>query len=91
MDYALQQLDISPLMRKINELIEIFGGIAYAFDMEWKIRLFIVAVLDFCLISQTIETEWLKQTLNNCNKQNLNFGSFKEFGGLKIDGEKAIE
>ena len=80
-------------MKKINELIEIFGGIAYAFDMEWKIRLFIVAVLDFCLISQTIDTEWLKNSLKNSKNgtPELNFGSFKKFGGLKIDGEKAIE
>lgn len=40
--------------------MEIFGGVVYAFDMEWKIRIFVVAVLDFCLVSNTLDTEMLK-------------------------------
>jgi hypothetical protein len=43
-------------MVKIRELIEIFGGVQYAFDMEWKIRIFVVAVLDFCLVSGALDT-----------------------------------
>jgi len=38
------------LMHKIHHLVKMFGGIKYAFDLEWKIRLFTMEVLDFALI-----------------------------------------
>ena len=59
-DYALQHIDIAPLMVKIHEIMEIFGGVVYAFDMEWKIRIFVVTVLDFCLVSNVLDSEMLK-------------------------------
>ena len=58
--YALESIDISPLMERINHLIYIFGGVVYAFDMEWKIRIFVVEVLNFCLVSNTLNTDQLK-------------------------------
>ena len=64
-EYALQHIDIAPLMAKIREIIDIFGGVVYAFDMEWKIRVFVVAVLDFCLGCNSggvsLDTEILKK------------------------------
>ena len=47
-------------MVKIREIMEIFGGVVYAFDMEWKIRIFILAVLDFCLVKGELDSEMLK-------------------------------
>jgi len=40
---------LTPLVYRISQLIETFGGITYAFDMEWKIRFFVVEVLNFAL------------------------------------------
>ena len=82
---ALESIDISPLMERINHLIYIFGGVIYAFDMEWKIRIFVVEVLNFCLISNEIITDSLK--VNSSWK----FHSYADNNGLKVDGEKAIE
>ena len=72
-------------MAKIREIMEIFGGVVYAFDMEWKIRIFVVAVLDFCLVSNVLNTEMLKA------RTKFKFGNFEKHEGLKIDGEKAVE
>ena len=72
-------------MERINHLIYIFGGVIYAFDMEWKIRIFVVEVLNFCMISNEINTDCLKANTN------LKFHSYAENNGLKVDGEKAIE
>lgn len=72
-------------MVKIREIMEIFGGVVYAFDMEWKIRIFVVAVLDFCLVSNVLDTNMLKA------RTPFEFGGFTEHEGLKIDGEKAVE
>ena len=72
-------------MAKIRELMEIFGGVVYAFDMEWKIRIFVVAVLDFCMVSNALDSEMLKA------RTPFTFGNFEKNEGLKIDGEKAVE
>jgi len=53
--------------------------------MEWKIRLFVVEVLNFSLLGNNLNTDSLKK---NCN---LTFKTFNEHSGLKIDGEKAVE
>ena len=37
-------------MAKVHHLVKLFGGMNYAFDMEWKIRLFTMEVLDYSLI-----------------------------------------
>lgn len=66
-------------------MMEIFGGVVYAFDMEWKIRIFVVTVLDFCIINNVLDTEMLKA------RTNFQFGNFISHEGLKIDGEKAVE
>lgn len=84
-EYALDHIDIAPLMTKIREIMDIFGGVVYAFDMEWKIRVFIVAVLDFCLLKKDLDTEMLK------TRTNFKFNNFDAHDGLKIDGEKAVE
>lgn len=39
-------------MAKVHHLVKLFGGMKYAFDMEWKIRLFTMEVLDYSLIQQ---------------------------------------
>lgn len=49
-NHALEQLNMDPLMHKIHSLVKMFGGMKYAFDLEWKIRLFTIEVLDFALI-----------------------------------------
>lgn len=49
-NHALSQLNMDALMHKIHHLVKMFGGIKYAFDLEWKIRLFTMEVLDFALI-----------------------------------------
>lgn len=67
-------------MHKIHHLVKMFGGIKYAFDLEWKIRLFTMEVLDHALIQQF-------DTSNLRNKTKFKF----EIRNLKIDGEKAIE
>ena len=72
-------------MVKIREIMEIFGGVVYAFDMEWKIRVFIVAVLDFCLLKDHLDTDMLK------SRTSFTFFDFTAHDGLKIDGEKAVE
>jgi hypothetical protein len=41
---------MDPLMQKIHALVRMFGGMKYAFDLEWKIRLFTIEVLDYALI-----------------------------------------
>jgi len=82
---ALSEIDINPLIARVTHLIEIFGGVNYAFDMEWKIRLFVVEVLNFSLLGNNLNTDSLKK---NCN---LTFKTFNEHSGLKIDGEKAVE
>ena len=67
-------------MHKMYHLVKMFGGMKYAFDLEWKIRLFTMEVLDFALITQF-------DSLNLRDRTNLKF----EVRNLKIDGEKAIE
>ena len=84
-DYALQEIDISPLVARLSHLIEIFGGVKYAFDMEWKIRLYVVEILNFALLGNNLNTDKLKKN------SSLKFKTFNENGGLKIDGEKALE
>jgi hypothetical protein len=49
-NHALEQLNMDSLMHKIHHLVKMFGGIKYAFDLEWKIRQFTMEVLDFALI-----------------------------------------
>jgi hypothetical protein len=41
---------VKPLVEKIEELVKMFGGPSLAFDMEWKIRLFVIEVLNYALI-----------------------------------------
>ena len=84
-EYALADIDISPLIARLTHLIEIFGGIQYAFDMEWKIRLYVVEVLNFALLGNNLKTEKLKQSAK------ISFKTYNENNGLKIDGEKALE
>jgi hypothetical protein len=84
-DYALQDIDINPLITRLSHLIEIFGGVKYAFDMEWKIRLYVVEVLNFALLGNNLNTEKLKKN------SSLKFKTYTENSGLKIDGEKALE
>jgi len=67
-------------MAKVHHLVKLFGGMKYAFDMEWKIRLFTMEVLDYSLIQQ-FDTLALRQ------KTSFNFVP----RDLKIDGEKSIE
>jgi hypothetical protein len=49
-NHALSALNMDSLMHKIHHLVKMFGGIKYAFDLEWKIRLFTMEVLDHALI-----------------------------------------
>ena len=56
-EYALKDIDITPLIDRLTHLIEIFGGVGYAFDMEWKIRLFVVEVLNFALLGNNLNTD----------------------------------
>jgi len=49
-NHALARLNMDPLMSKVHHLVKLFGGMKYAFDMEWKIRLFVMEVLDYALI-----------------------------------------
>jgi hypothetical protein len=49
-NHALDGLNMDSLMQKIHHLVKMFGGIKYAFDLEWKIRLFTMEVLDHALI-----------------------------------------
>lgn len=79
-NHALEQLNMDSLMQKIHHLVKMFGGIKYAFDLEWKIRLFTMEVLDHALIQQ-FDTSGLRK------RTNLRF----DVRNLKIDGEKAIE
>ena len=67
-------------MQKIHALVRMFGGMKYAFDLEWKIRLFTIEVLDYALIHMFDSSE-LRSRVNL---------SFTELD-LKVDGEKAIE
>ena len=43
---------MKPLVNRIEELIKMFGGPHLAFDMEWKIRLFVVEVLNFAVVQK---------------------------------------
>ena len=53
--------------------------------MEWKIRLFVVEVLNFSLLGNNLNTDSLKKN------SILTIKTFNEHSGLKIDGEKAVE
>ena len=87
-----QWIDLTPLVYRISQLIEVFGGITYAFDMEWKIRFFVVEVLNFALCQRNPD---LKLDTDDLKKKTSKYFKFrdwqKEHGGLKIDGEKAVE
>lgn len=47
---AISDINISPLVERLENLIRMFGGNASAFDMEWKIRLFVIEILNYALI-----------------------------------------
>ena len=60
--------------------------------MEWKIRFFVVEVLNFALCQRNPD---LKLDTDDLKKKTSKYFKFrdwqKEHGGLKIDGEKAVE
>lgn len=81
---SLKRVVIQPLVIEIKNLIQMFGGVAKAFDMEWKIRLFVIAVLNFALIDK-------KQTRYDSNLAKLSGFHFRTLDNLVLDGEKFIE
>ncbi|CDW88787.1 UNKNOWN [Stylonychia lemnae] len=90
---ALKKIDVKPLIERINSLINMFGGPLIAFDMEWKIRLFVIEVLNYaliykpCPINKKIEvhTSIGGDSVSKTNKKD------KKQQELRIDGEKGIE
>eukprot|EP00347_Sterkiella_histriomuscorum_P006217 403353614 len=87
---ALKKINVQPLIDKINNLIEIFGGPLQAFDMEWKIRLFVIEVLNYALIhkpSPVNQNVVINSQIGGDPKVKRTRKSMK----LKIDGEKGIE
>lgn len=69
-------------MKRLQNIVHMYGGPTYAFDMEWKIRQFVVEVLSFALIERK------EQTKNGNNWQSTSPNAKQ---GLKLDGEKGIE
>lgn len=47
---SLKRINVKPLIERIEDLIRMFGGPHLAFDMEWKIRIFVVEVFNYALI-----------------------------------------
>ena len=47
---SIRRINVKPLIERIDDLIRMFGGPQLAFDMEWKIRLFVIEVLNYALI-----------------------------------------
>ena len=47
---AFKNVNIKPLIERIDVLKKMFGGDNFAYDMEWKIRHFVMEVLHYALI-----------------------------------------
>jgi hypothetical protein len=41
---------VKPLIERIEDLVRMFGGPHLAFDMEWKIRLFVIEVMNYAIV-----------------------------------------
>ena len=41
---------MKPLIERIEDLVRVFGGPNLAFDMEWKIRLFVIEVMNYAIV-----------------------------------------
>jgi hypothetical protein len=52
---SLRKINVKPLIDRIEELVRMFGGPHLAFDMEWKIRLFIIEVLNYAVIMSSAQ------------------------------------
>ena len=49
---ALGGIDVRPLITKIKTLEAMWGGVVGAYDMEWKIRQFVIEVINYALIEK---------------------------------------
>ncbi|TNV81448.1 hypothetical protein FGO68_gene6230 [Halteria grandinella] len=47
---SLKQINVKPLITRIEYLVKMFGGPQLAFDMEWKIRLFVIEVMNYAVV-----------------------------------------
>ena len=66
-----------------------WGGVVSAYDMEWKIRQFVIEVINYALIQKK---DYLQKTGEL--PEDLHIGCLAQqlvSGGLKLDGEKGIE
>ena len=52
---SLRKINVKPLIDRIEDLVRMFGGPHLAFDMEWKIRLFIIEVLNYAVIMSSAQ------------------------------------
>jgi hypothetical protein len=57
-----------------------WGGVNGAYDMEWKVRQFVIEVINYALIQK-----------REAFQQGIGGQAQKLLGGLKLDGEKGIE
>jgi hypothetical protein len=46
----LKKINVKPLIERIEDLVKMFGGPHLAFDMEWKIRLFVIEVMNYAIV-----------------------------------------
>ena len=43
-------IQVRPLIQRIQILQNMWGGVVGAYDMEWKIRQFVIEVINYALI-----------------------------------------
>ena len=46
----MKKINVKPLIERIEDLVRMFGGPHLAFDMEWKIRLFVIEVMNYAIV-----------------------------------------
>ena len=78
---AFGQIQVRPLINRIQIMQNMWGGVQCAYDMEWKIRQFVIEVINYALIQKK---EAFQMGVGGQAQKLLP-------GGLKLDGEKAIE
>lgn len=78
---AFGQIQVRPLIQRIQILQNMWGGVVGAYDMEWKIRQFVIEVINYALVQKREHFH-----------QGIGGQAQKLFpNGLKLDGEKGIE
>ena len=55
---GLKKINVKPLVERIEDLVRMFGGPHLAFDMEWKIRLFVIEVMNYAIVMSSAKANF---------------------------------